>query len=126
MRILLDSHVVLWWLTAHAALGPNAAAAIEAADDVVVSSVTPWELGIKRSLGKLDFPAGLVDELQASGIRLLSISARHAEAAPLLPAHHRDPFDRMLVAQAREESLALMTADRSIEPYDVPIIDARW
>lgn len=116
---------MLWWLTAHASLGVRTAATIGDADEVIVSVVTPWELGIKRALGKLDFPDGLADELERNGFRLLPIGASHAELAPDLPVHHRDPFDRMLVAQAQLESLVLVTADRSIDPYDVEILDAR-
>lgn len=91
---------------------------------VFFSAVTPWELGIKKALGKISFPAGLTDRLEAEGFEALSISARHAEHAATLPPHHRDPFDRMLVAQAQVESLSLVTADRSLGPYEVDLIDA--
>lgn len=125
MRLLLDSHVALWWLDGNRALGAACAAQIEGADEVFFSAVTPWELGIKRALGKLEFPDGLVSELVAAGIGPLPISVDHAERAPELPAHHRDPFDRMLVAQSQLESLVLVTADDSLAPYDVTILDAR-
>ena len=124
MRLLLDSHVALWWLDAHPSLGAGARRAITGADLVHVSAVTPWELGIKRALGKLSFPDGLVDELGASGFEPLAVTVAHAERAPSLPPHHRDPFDRMLVAQAQLETLVLLTADRSLAPYDVEILDA--
>lgn len=88
------------------------------------SAVTPWELGIKKALGKLSFPAGLPDMLEAEGFEALPISPRHAEHAATLPLHHRDPFDRMLVAQAQLESVALVTADRTLRPYDVDLVDA--
>ena len=91
---------------------------------VCFSAVTPWELGIKKALGKVSFPAGLPDRLEAEGFEALSISARHAEHAATLPPHHRDPFDRMLVAQAQLESLALVTADRALHPYDLDLIKA--
>ena len=91
---------------------------------VFFSTVTPWELGIKKALGKLAFPAGLTAKLEAEGFEALSISAWHAEHAAALPAHHRDPFDRMLVAQAQLESLTLVTADRALHPYDVDVIAA--
>ena len=91
---------------------------------VFFSAVTPWELGIKKALGKLWYPAGLTDKLKAEGFETLSISAWHAEHAASLPPHHRDPFDRMLVAQAQLESLALVTADRDLLPYDVDLIAA--
>ena len=111
MRLLLDSHVVLWWLEDNAALGLECRRSIEDAAGVFVSAVTPWELGIKRALGKLSMPEGLIDAVEASGFELVSISSDHAETAAALPLHHRDPFDRMLVAQAQLESLVLVTAD---------------
>lgn len=125
MRLLVDSHVALWWLDGNDALGPTCRAELEAADEVFFSAVTPWELGIKRSLGKLSFPDGLVDALQGSGFVGLSITSDHAVRAADLPPHHRDPFDRMLVAQAQAESLTLVTADRTLAPYDVQLLDAK-
>ena len=124
MRLLVDSHVALWWLDAHPSLGPRCRRSIEQADVVCFSAVTPWELGIKKALGKVSFPAGLPDRLEAEGFEALSISARHAEHAAALPPHHRDPFDRMLVAQAQLKSLALVTADRALHPYDLDLIEA--
>ena len=124
MGLLIDSHVALWWLDAHPSLAPRCRRSIEEADVVFFSAVTPWELGIKKALGKISFPAGLTDRLEAEGFEALSISARHAEHAATLPPHHRDPFDRMLVAQAQVESLSLVTADRSLGPYEVDLIDA--
>jgi len=125
MRLLVDSHVALWWLDGNDALGPTCRSGLESADEVFFSAVTPWELGIKRSLGKLSFPDGLVEVLQESGFAGLPISVDHAVRAADLPPHHRDPFDRMLVAQARAEALTLVTADRTLEPYEVPLLDAR-
>ena len=122
MRLLLDSHVALWWLDSHPALGPGCRRSIEQADLVCYSAVTPWELGIKKALGKISYPAGLPDKLEAEGFEALPISPRHAEHAATLPPHHRDPFDRMLVAQAQIESLALVTADRFLHPYDVDLV----
>jgi PIN domain nuclease of toxin-antitoxin system len=124
MRLLVDSHVALWWLTDDSRLGPDARVMIGDADVVAFSAVTPWELGIKRELGKLHYPSGLVDQLIASGFEPLPITARHAELATALPPHHHDPFDRMLVAQAMTESLQLVTADRSLDPYGVPLVNA--
>lgn len=125
MRLLVDSHVALWWLSADPSLGPTCTELLQSADEVYFSAVTPWELGIKRALGKVSFPDGLVSELVTGGFVALAISPAHAEHAPGLPDHHRDPFDRMLVAQAQLESLVLVTADRLLRPYDVEIIDAR-
>lgn len=124
MRLLLDSHVALWWLADHDRLGTACRAQIESADEVFFSAVTPWELGIKRALGRVAYPDGLGAALHDAGFVALPISVAHAELAPFLPAHHRDPFDRMLVAQAQHDSLALATADRAIRPYDIELIDA--
>lgn len=125
MRLLLDSHVALWWLEDADELGPECTALIESADDVQFSAVTPWELGIKRALGKLDYPDDLVASLGAAGFTELPVTAAHADLAPRLPAHHRDPFDRVLVAQAQLEALRLVSADASLTPYDVEVIDPR-
>lgn len=125
MRLLVDSHVALWWLDGSTAIGPASRRLIEQADEAYVSVVTPWELGITRAVGKLTMPDGLVEALEAGGFRSLAISADHAERAPALPAHRRDPFGRMLVAQAQLEALTLVTADQSLSSYDVDLVDAR-
>ncbi len=125
MRILLDSHVALWWLDDSVSLGRRCRSMIEQADEVFFSSVTPWELGIKRALGKLTMPTGLAEVLSSGGFVPLPISIEHAVRAPALPAHHRDPFDRMLIAQAQLEALVLATADLRFAAYDVEVIDAR-
>ncbi len=125
MRVLIDSHVALWWLDGNDKLGPATRQLLGSADEVFFSALTPWELGIKRALGKLDFPDGLTEALVAGGFDELPIAAAHGEAAATLPPHHQDPFDRMLIAQARIEALVLVTADRAIEPYDVESFDAR-
>lgn len=125
MNLLLDSHVALWWIADDASLGVGAIAAIENADHVAVSVVTPWELGIKRAAGKLVCPEGLTAVFQRAGFALLAVSAEHAERAPTLPLHHRDPFDRMLIAQAELEALQIVTADPLLGRYDVEVLDAR-
>ncbi len=125
MRLLVDSPVALWWLDGSDSLGSRCRQLIEHADEVYFSVVTPWELGIKRAMGKLTMPDGLVQALESGGFVPLAISADHAERAPLLPPHHRDPFDRMLVAQAQLEALALVTADQTMSAYDVELVDAR-
>jgi len=86
-------------------LGAQSRQTIEHADEAYFSAVTPWELGIKRALGKLTMPDGLAKALQSGGFIRLAISVEHAEHAPALPTHHRDPFDRMLIAQAQLETL---------------------
>ena len=126
MRLLLDSHVVLWWLDNNKELGPTCRSAISDAHEVFVSAVTPWELGIKQALGKLKMPSPVSAALAPSGFRDLPILVEHAERAPTLPEHHRDPFDRMLVAQAQLEALTLVTADSALNAYDVQLLSARW
>lgn len=125
MRLLVDSHVALWWLEDSLELGSKCRKLIQEADEVYFSVVTPWELGIKRAMGKISIPNGLAGALEAGGFLPLAISAAHAEVAPALPAHHRDPFDRMLVAQAQLEALALVTADDALSAYEVDYIEAR-
>ena len=125
MRLLLDAHVVLWWLADADALDRRAREAIAAGDNWVgVSAATVWEIGIKRALGKLEAPGDLVGALVASHLDPLSISVEHAEAAAALPRHHDDPFDRMLVAQARAEGLTVVTRDPRIALYGVPVLAA--
>ncbi len=125
MRLLVDSHVALWWLEDNPALGDACRTQVMDADEVFFSAVTPWELGIKRALGKVEFPDGLTPALYDAGFTALSIAVEHAERAPDLEAHHPDPFDRMLIAQAQLEQLVLVTGDRSLRPYDVHLLDAR-
>ena len=91
-------------------------------ESVVVSAVTVWEVAIKRGLGKLSAPDDLLDQLERARVRLLSVSARHADRAGRLPSHHRDPFDRLLVAQALTEGAALVTADGLLGSYGVEIV----
>jgi PIN domain nuclease of toxin-antitoxin system len=124
MRVLLDSHTALWALTKNDRLGLLAEKAILDAESVVVSVITPWELGIKKALGKLQIPDNMVNALEASGFEMLSISAIHAADAPALPMHHRDPFDRMLIAQASRESLTIITADSQFNLYDIETLNA--
>lgn len=89
---------------------------------IVVSAVTVWEVAIKRGLGKLDAPDDLLPQLERAGVDLLPITARHADRVAALPPHHRDPFDRLLVAQATIERLALVSADRPLDRYDVEVV----
>jgi PIN domain nuclease of toxin-antitoxin system len=90
VRILLDSHVALWWLEDNVGLGPQSRQLIVDEDEVFFSAITPWELGIKLALGKLTMPDGMSAALEAAGFLQLPITAAHAERAPTLPPHHRD------------------------------------
>jgi len=124
VRLLLDSHVVLWWLMDDHRLGARARAAISDANEVAISVATPWELGIKQRLGKLELPDDFVAAIAGDDFRLLPIELEHVVAAAALPLHHRDPFDRVLVAQARSDALTLVSADRSFRAYDAELLDA--
>lgn len=118
MRILLDTHVYLWWLQDHPKLSKAARDRIVAASEVYVSSASIWEAAIKAGIGKLHADVKqLVIEIENSGFLELPISARHAAAVALLPDIHRDPFDRILVAQALCEPLRLLTADGKLSGY---------
>lgn len=124
MRLLLDTHALLWWLDDDDRLGDPARDAVAAAEDVVVSAVSVWEIGIKQALGKLTGPADIEAEIGVNGFSALDISPRHALRAAGLPAHHGDPFDRMLIAQALTEGLVVVTRDRRFADYDVPRLPA--
>lgn len=104
-------------------LGKKAAAAIGAPNArILISAAVIWEVSIKRQLGKLDAPADLLEQLERAGVDLLPITARHADRAGTLPMHHRDPFDRLLVAQADVDGLTLVTADRELSAYGVELV----
>ena len=124
MNVLLDSHCILWWL-ADLPLTEEARAAItDPANEVFVSAASIWELESKSALGRLTIDGDLSAEVEAAGFTWLPITPRHARAAARLPLHHRDPFDRMLIAQARSEGQAIVTRDRSFERYAVELIRA--
>jgi PIN domain nuclease of toxin-antitoxin system len=120
--LLLDTHIVLWWLNDDARLPGFARERLRAGDAACfVSAATLWEIGIKRTLGKLDAPQALAPAIAEEGFHGLAISLAHAECAARLPPHHRDPFDRMLVAQAQIEGLTIMTVKKRLRPYDVAL-----
>jgi PIN domain nuclease of toxin-antitoxin system len=108
MTVLLDTHILLWWLADDPGLTGGAPRIIAAQDTVVfVSAATAWEIAIKRAIGKLNVPDEFEPVLEQNGFQPLPITMRHALAAGRLPRHHDDPFDRMLVAQAQSEELKL-------------------
>jgi PIN domain nuclease of toxin-antitoxin system len=124
-RLLLDTHTFLWWLIDDRRLGSAARALIaEANNQVFVSAATAWEISIKKSLGKLEAPDDLDSVVEDEGFDRLAISFFHGERAGVLPQLHRDPFDRMLVAQSQAEGLEIITADESIRQYGVKTLDA--
>ena len=124
MHILLDTHVFVWWLMEEPRLKKSVLDRIGDANSVVyISAISIWEILIKSNLGKIKMPTrGLEKQIRNNGFSALPISVSHALAAGALPMHHRDPFDRMLVAQARAEGLTLVSHDKFLEAYDVPIL----
>jgi PIN domain nuclease of toxin-antitoxin system len=124
MRLLLDTHLVLWWMNGEASRISKKALAALGSDgvDPIVSAVTVWEVAIKRGLGKLEAPDDLLPQLERAGVELLAISPRHADLVASLPPHHRDPFDRLLVAQATLEGLALVTEDEAMRRYEIEVV----
>lgn len=124
MRLLLDTHVVLWELAGAHRLGPQAREVIARSGELNFSVVSFAEIGVKASVGKLVVPPGIADHIRDAGLRILGLEPEHALAVADLPVHHRDPFDRLLIAQARGSDLTLVTADERIRAYDVPLVDA--
>ena len=123
MRLLLDTHVLLWLLSDPERLGETVLAILRAeANEVRVSAATAWEIAIKKQMGKLRAPDDLEAQLEAGGVTALPITLAHARLAGSLPAHHRDPFDRMLIAQATIEGLTVVTHDPHFKPYGVPLL----
>jgi PIN domain nuclease of toxin-antitoxin system len=124
-RLLLDTEALIWWDENNPKLGGNARAAIQDARDVYVSAASAWEIAIKTALGKLRTTRRAVDAVVEGGFLELPIVFEHAEAVLQLPPHHRDPFDRLLIAVARLEDLTVVTSDDTFQLYGVPLIDAR-
>ncbi len=123
MRLLLDTHAAVWWLSGDDRFGREAARRLEAGgDELLLSAVVVWEVAIKRALGRLDAPDDLVPAFVAAGAVALPVHLEHAVAVEGLEHHHRDPFDRMLVAQARVEGAAIVSRDEALRPYGVPLV----
>ena len=125
MKLLLDSHAFLWWLGDDNQLGPGARRAIENVDSLVyVSAATAWEIALKRANSKLEAPGDIREWIEQSAFSDLPVEVEHAVASAELPWHHKDPFDRLLVAQARIEDMTLVTRDDEVRQYEVSILDA--
>ncbi|MGH9066599.1 MAG: type II toxin-antitoxin system VapC family toxin [Acidimicrobiales bacterium] len=129
MRILLDTHAWLWMLGAPERLGPRASAAvIDPANRLFLSAASSWEIAIKYRLGRLALPSAPEDyvpeRLRRTGVEGLPVQHRHALAVASLELHHRDPFDRLLVAQARGEDMPILTADSAFDDYEVEVLAA--
>lgn len=124
MRLLLDTQVVLWQLSGERSLSEVAQEAIARADDLLFSVASFAEIGIKAAIGKLKVPETLAEGVADAGVRTLALSAEHGLTVAKLPMHHRDPFDRLLIAQAMIEGLTIVTSDRRFAQYAVPLVDA--
>ena len=129
MKILLDTHIFIWWDRDPSLLSATAKAFCDDPENTLVLSIASvWEMQIKSQIGKMELRLPLRELIQSqqeiNGIELLPVSLEHVLALQYLPIHHKDPFDRLLIAQARSENLTMITADRRIAAYDVPVIDA--
>lgn len=125
MRLLLDTHVLLWVITDDERLGAIARnAIIDEENEVFVSTASIWEISIKQSLGKIRTPENLMEVINSSRFKIIPIEPAHAMGTRDLPFHHKDPFDRLLVIQAKLGSMTLVTQDRVLAAYSVPILEA--
>jgi PIN domain nuclease of toxin-antitoxin system len=124
VRLLLDTHVVLWWLADDSTLSDDIKATLDHEPDIYLSPASVWEVAIKQAIGMLREPTDLAERIRDSGFRALPITSEHAIAAGRLPLIHRDPFDRMLVAQAQCEGLTLVTRDADIHKYGIAVLTA--
>ena len=125
MRLLLDTNALLWLVAGDPRFGAQARQDVESAAELVVSAASLWEIAIKVSIGKLAALPGLPAVLAEAGVRRLGIEDEHLRRLESLPWHHRDPFDRLLIAQAQAEALTVLTADPAFGDYAVPARDAR-
>ena len=118
MKLLVDTHLLLWWLDDSPSLSRQARDLIsDPQNTVFISAVSLWEIWLKLSLGKLRLPLNFEDRLAMEAFESLPLTGRQARQVALLPWHHRDPFDRMLIAQAQTERLILLTADEAVAAY---------
>jgi PIN domain nuclease of toxin-antitoxin system len=123
MKLLLDTHVLIWWLEDPTQVAVHVREAVSRPENhVLVSAVSAWEIAIKRSIGKLNVPQDLEIVVPGSGFEWLPVTAKHAIATESLPPIHRDPFDRLLVAQAIVEEATIVTRDANMPKYAVPSI----
>ena len=128
MKLLLDTHAILWMIADDDRLAPPTRQHMAKADTLLFSVVSFWEIAIKQSLDRIDFQLGknwhdqLKEELRVNGIRQLDIETVHCAGVEHLPWHHRDPFDRLLIAQAQYDSLILLSCNKNLANYDVPTV----
>ena len=125
-RLLLDTHVLLWWLSDDPQLGESSRQTIiNPRNQVYVSAASTWEISIKKSIGKLTAPDDMDAIVESEGFEKLPITLFHGDQAGSLPELHKDPFDRMLIAQAQSEGLVIVTNDEKITQYNIRIMDAK-
>ena len=123
-RLLLDTHAFLWWISEHyQMLGEKVIAAVENSDNqIYVSAATPWEISIKKNLGKLKAPDDISSIIDDEGFEEMAITGFHGEQAGDLPNYHKDPFDRVIIAQAQAEGLVIVTNDAQFAKYGIKIM----
>ena len=123
MRLLLDTHAALWWLTDDSRLGDEAARHLgDDSNQLLLSAAVVWEVAVKRSLGQLNAPEDFAGTILSGGAHAVAVTTEHAAAVEHLPWHHRDPFDRILVAQAQIERATLVSGDEVLSAYGVPVV----
>ena len=125
MKLLLDTHVLLWWLANNSTLSELAKKSISNPDNLIfVSAASAWEIAIKKSIGKLEAPNDLTQQIEKKDFLPLPITINQALAVGKLPWHHKDPFDRIIIAQAQGAGMEIVTRDRKFTPYSVGTIAA--
>jgi PIN domain nuclease of toxin-antitoxin system len=123
VSLLLDTHILLWWLSDDPRLPGAVRGAISSPDnEVIVSAAAVWEIAIKKAVGRLEAPDDLLEVIAINDFQTLEITALHALFAGGLPPHHSDPFDRMMIAQASAENLTLVSVDQHFSQYDVELL----
>jgi PIN domain nuclease of toxin-antitoxin system len=123
MKLLLDTHILLWWLSEASRLSPTEIDLITDSDNFIfVSAATAWEIAVKKMIGKLEAPDDLPAALAVNNFLELPITIEHSQKLYKLPLHHNDPFDRIMIAQAISEDLTFMTRDAKIALYDIRIV----
>ncbi|MFN2581640.1 MAG: type II toxin-antitoxin system VapC family toxin [Candidatus Dormibacteria bacterium] len=125
MSLLLDTHIILWWLNDDRRLHPDVRLRIQETTNVLVSTASVWEVSIKRGLAKLRVPDDWTDHVTADGFQMLPVHLQHARAVAKLPPLHRDPFDRMLIVQAQLEGSSIVSLDPRIHRYEVDVVPGR-
>jgi PIN domain nuclease of toxin-antitoxin system len=123
LRLLLDTHAALWWLSGDKRVGDEAARQLgDDTNQILLSAAVVWEVTVKRSLGRLEAPDDFVAAMLSGGAHAVAVTVEHATAVERLPWHHRDPFDRMLVAQAGIERAAIVSRDPALSAYGIPVV----